>query len=59
VNLGVKGEGWDNIAAHFIACILDGVPCSAPLRHGLQVQIMMEALLRSAEDRHEVRVEGF
>jgi predicted dehydrogenase len=59
VDLGVKGEGWDNIAAHFIACILDGVPCTAPLRHGLQVQIMMEALLRSAEEGHEVRIEGF
>src|SRR5206468_6506109 len=48
VNLGrERSEGWDNIAAHFIECILDGVRCDAPLRHGLQVQVMMEALLRS------------
>lgn len=54
-----KEEGWDNIAAHFIACILDGVPCRAPLRHGLQVQTMMEAMLRSAETGKEVGIERF
>jgi predicted dehydrogenase len=58
VNLGrERNEGWDNIAAHFIACILDGVPCRAPLRHGLQVQVMMEALLRSGAEGKEVRIE--
>ena len=46
---------WDNIAAHFIECILDGVECQAPLRHGLIVQEMMEGLLRSAETGREVR----
>jgi predicted dehydrogenase len=46
---------WDNIAAHFIECILDGVECQAPLRHGLIVQGMMEALLQSAESGSEVR----
>ena len=49
---GRTAEGpkpWDNIAEHFIACILDGVECQAPLRHGLIVQEMMEALLKSAE----------
>ncbi len=48
---------WDNIAAHFIACILDGVECQAPLRHGLIVQEMMEALLKSAETGQEVRLD--
>jgi predicted dehydrogenase len=48
-------KSWDNIAAHFIECILDGVECQAPLRHGLIVQEMMEGLLRSAETGREVR----
>ena len=47
---------WSHIAAHFIACILDGVSCQAPLRHGLVVQSMMEALLESARTGHEVRI---
>ena len=50
-----RGE-WDNIAAHFIDCILDGVPCRAPLRHGLIVQRMMEAVLESGRKGKEVRV---
>jgi predicted dehydrogenase len=54
---GQGQEGWDTIAAHFIACILDGVPCQAPLRHGLQVQVMMEALLRSAATGREAVIE--
>ncbi|MGD0093081.1 MAG: Gfo/Idh/MocA family oxidoreductase, partial [Planctomycetota bacterium] len=45
---------WDNIAGHFIECILDGVPCSAPLRHGMVVQQMLEGLLRSAAQGREV-----
>lgn len=56
VNLRHQPEGWDNIAAHFIDCILDGEICSAPLRHGLQVQQMMEALLKSAAAGKEVRI---
>ena len=48
-------ESWDNIAAHFIDSILDGKPCAAPLRHGLIVQQMMEALLLSAETGKEAR----
>ena len=48
-------SSWDVIAGHFIDCILDGVPCQAPLRHGLVVQQMMEAALRSAELGREVR----
>ncbi len=47
---------WDNIAAHFIDCILEGVECEAPLRDGLIVQRMMEGLLRSAETGREVRL---
>ena len=46
---------WDNLTGHFIDSILDGVACTAPLRHGLIVQEMMEALLRSAETGKEVR----
>jgi predicted dehydrogenase len=45
---------WNAIAAHFVECILDGVPCQAPLRHGLIVQEMMEAVLESAETGREV-----
>ena len=45
---------WDVIAEHFIACILDGEACRAPLRHGLIVQEMLEALLRSARAGREV-----
>ena len=48
---------WGAIADHFIACILDGVECKAPLRHGLIVQEMMEALLESAKTGSEVRLD--
>ncbi len=47
---------WDNLAGHFIASILDGTPCAAPLRHGWLVQRMMEGLLRSAQTGQEVRL---
>lgn len=47
---------WDNVAGHFIECVLDGVPCSAPLRHGMIVQQMLEALLRSAATGREAVV---
>lgn len=43
------------ILGHFIDCILDGVPCEAPLRHGLMVQEMMEAMLKSAATGKEIR----
>ena len=49
---------WKNIAEHFVSCVLDGVECQAPLRHGLIVQEMMEALLKSAETGKEVRSGG-
>ena len=49
-------SAWDNIAAHFIECILDGKCCEAPLRHGLIVQQMMEALLASAAKGREIRL---
>ncbi len=49
-------SAWDNIAAHFIECCLDGVKCQAPLRHGLMVQQMMEAVLRSAKSGREERL---
>jgi predicted dehydrogenase len=54
VELPQGSKPWDHIAAHFIECILDGVECQAPLRHGLIVQEMMEALLKSAELGREV-----
>lgn len=53
-----RSATWDSIAAHFVACILDGVACKAPLRHGLIVQEMMEGLLRSAESGQEQRLDG-
>jgi len=53
VNLPKGADPWDLIAGHFIDCILDGKPCDAPLRHGLIVQEMMEAMLRSAETGRE------
>ncbi len=50
-----KGPGtWNRIAGHFVDCILDHVPCEAPLRHGLIVQEMMEAVLASGASGHEV-----
>lgn len=48
---------WERIGAHFIECILDGTPCQAPLRHGLIVQEMLEALLESAETGKEIALE--
>ncbi len=53
---GERGEQWDTIAGHFVDCILDDVPCQAPLRHGLQVQYMLEAVLQSGEKGKEVKV---
>ena len=52
-----KSKAWNAIADHFIACILDDVPCEAPLRHGLIVQEMMEGLLHSAETGQELRLD--
>jgi predicted dehydrogenase len=52
-----RRQAWRAIAQHFVACILDGVTCQAPLRHGLIVQEMMEALLTSAEQGREVRLD--
>jgi predicted dehydrogenase len=57
VSLPPGPKPWDTIAEHLISCILDGVECQAPLRHGLMVQEMMEALLTSAETGREVRLE--
>jgi predicted dehydrogenase len=54
VKLPKGPEVWDVIAGHFIDCILDRVTCEAPLRHGLIVQQMMEALLESAATGQEV-----
>jgi len=56
VKLPKRGEPWDNIASHFIECVLDGKPCAAPLRHGMLVQAMLEAMLSSAEKGKEVAV---
>jgi predicted dehydrogenase len=51
-----RKEGFAGVSAHFIACVLDGVPCEAPLRHGLTVQRMLEAVLASAGSGSEVRL---
>jgi predicted dehydrogenase len=45
---------WDNVARHFIECCLDGTECRAPLRHGYEVQRMMEAVLESGRRGKEV-----
>ncbi len=47
---------WQNIADHFVACILDGLECHAPLRHGMEVQRMMEGLLTSAQTGQQVKL---
>ena len=52
-----KMGSWDRIANHFIECILDGTPCEAPLRHGLTVQKMMEAILKSSEIGEAVSID--
>ncbi|NLF40927.1 gfo/Idh/MocA family oxidoreductase, partial [bacterium] len=51
-------DPWDAIAGHFIDCVLDGVECDAPLRHGLVIQQLLEALLKSAAAGREVRVDA-
>lgn len=56
VNLPKDPSPWDRIAGHFIDCALDGVSCQAPLRHGLIVQEMIEAVLSSAQKGREVRL---
>ncbi len=56
IHLPKGPEAWDRIADHWLECILDGKPCGAPLRHGLAVQEMLEALLKSAETGREVRL---
>jgi predicted dehydrogenase len=56
VTLPESAEVWTLIAEHFAAAILDGVPCEMPLRHGLIVQEMMEALLESGVRGGEVRL---
>ncbi len=50
-------DGMDGVARHFLACVLDGLPCEAPLRHGLTGQRMLEGVLRSAETGAEVRLD--
>ena len=49
---------WELIASHFIECILDGVPCQAPLRHGMIVQEILEGLLESASTGNAVTLGG-
>ncbi|OPZ15002.1 MAG: putative oxidoreductase YcjS [candidate division BRC1 bacterium ADurb.BinA364] len=58
VRLSTRGEkAWENVAAHFIECVLDGAPCQSPLRDGLKVQQMLEAMLRSGALKREVAIE--
>ena len=45
------------IADHFIECILDGKKCEAPLRHGMIVQSMLEAMLESGRTGREVSLD--
>jgi predicted dehydrogenase len=48
---------WERIASHFLDCVLDDIPCEAPLRHGLVVQEMLEAVLESAATGHEIALD--
>jgi len=50
-------SAWDMIADHFIECILDGKECEAPLRHGMIVQGMLEAMLDSGQTGREVSLD--
>ncbi len=56
INLRRQPEAWDHIAGHFIDCVLNEKKSSAPLSHGLRVQVMMEALLKSAQEGRELRI---
>ena len=56
VSLPKPPDVWQVIASHFIDCILEGVQCQAPLRHGMRVQAMLEAVLQSAQTGKEVRL---
>lgn len=47
-------NNWEEMATHFVECILDGAVCKSPLRHGLIVQEMLEGILESAATGHEV-----
>jgi predicted dehydrogenase len=58
VNLPKPPDVWGVIAGHFIDCILDDVECQAPLRHGMIVQAMLEAVLKSAQTSREVRLDS-
>ncbi len=51
--------GWQSIAKHFIDTVLDGSECMAPLRHGLVVQAMLEAVLESSRTGREVVIDEF
>lgn len=53
---GHDSAAWDRLTDHFIECILDGVQCDAPVRDGLRVQEMMEALLHSGDTGREVQL---
>ncbi|MBN2450755.1 MAG: Gfo/Idh/MocA family oxidoreductase [Lentisphaeria bacterium] len=52
-------NGWTNIASHYLDCIVDKTPCMAPLRHGLMVQAMLEAVLESGRTGQEVLLDDF
>jgi len=52
-------SAWGNIAGHYIDCILDEVSCISPLRHGLVVQAMLEAVLESSRLGREVVMDEF
>ncbi len=57
VTLPKEPEAWDRIVGHFVDCILDGVRCQAPLRQGMIVQAMLEAVLESAETSRQVQID--
>ena len=58
VQLPAQKQGFDLMAEEFIAGALDGGEVRAPLRHGLVVQQMIEAILKSGETGKEVPIDA-
>ncbi len=50
-----KAGGHAREISHFIDCIIKGVPCEAPIEHGLHVQRMLDGIYESANTGREVR----
>ena len=58
VKLPAQKQGFNLMAEEFIAGVLDGGEVRAPLRHGLVVQQMIEAILKSGETGQEIAIDA-